>query len=164
MMVGRWDEAMSRGQEVAGTEELSSLLYVAGSLLHPLVSLYVHRGELRQARAALQSMQALSTSENFDDRSIYLLTEALLLRVEGHPAEALVRAQQVVEGRVRLGLTDISVKLGLIAAVEAALDLADTATADELLGIVRAARPGGGHSVPTGSRREARRPPCRAAE
>jgi hypothetical protein len=53
-----------------------------------------------------------------------------------------VRGQQVVDGRGQLGLTHITVKVGLVEAVEAALDLADTATADELLGIVRAARPG----------------------
>jgi hypothetical protein len=141
VMIGRWDQALSWGQEVAGAEEISSLQFAASRLLD-LVPLYARRGELHQARATLQTLQAVSASESWEYRSNYLVVEAELLRAEGKPAEALVRGQQVVDGRGQLGLTHITVKVGLVEAVEAALDLADTATADELLGIVRAARPG----------------------
>jgi hypothetical protein len=64
------------------------------------------------------------------------------LRAEGKPAEALAAGEEVVASRASLGLTHPSVKRGLVEAVEAALDIGDTAKADELLAIVQSARPG----------------------
>jgi predicted ATPase/class 3 adenylate cyclase len=141
LMIGRWDQALSWGQEVMDAEEISSLWFAASRLVD-LVPLHIRRGELQDARASLEWLSGTSASDNWEFRSAYLLAEAELLRAEGEPAQSLVRAQQIVDGRAELGLTHITVKLGLVEAIEAALDLADAARADELLGIVRGARPG----------------------
>jgi tetratricopeptide (TPR) repeat protein len=75
---------------------------------------------------------------------VYSSARAEVLRAEGRPDEALAAAEEVLAtwAELGLGLTDGHVKRALVQAVEAALDLGDLGKAGELLGIVRAARPG----------------------
>jgi hypothetical protein len=72
------------------------------------------------------------------------MARAGVLRAEDRPAEALAAAEEVLVARAELGLglTNGNVKKALVYAVEAALDFGNPGRAAELLGIVKAARPG----------------------
>jgi predicted ATPase/class 3 adenylate cyclase len=139
--VGRWDDALALAEEARGAQQLSSLEWAASSLVN-LTPVHLRRGSLQQARELLQAFTDLGTSENRESQVTYSLARSELLRAEGNPAEALAVAQEVVASRGSIGLTHLSVKRGLVEAVEAALDLGDREKAEELLGVVQGARPG----------------------
>ena len=84
----------------------------------------------------------MAASENIEVRIYYQWLDAQVLRRAGKLEEALAEAETVAAARDRLGLTHGNVKVGLVLAVEIALDLDDEAKAETLLQIVRDARPG----------------------
>jgi tetratricopeptide (TPR) repeat protein len=139
--LGRWDDAMAWAEEARGMAELSSLRWAASGLLD-LISIHVRRGEMDEAAAVLAEFDYMHESENEELRSLYGTVSAEFLRAEGKPAEALKAAGLPVAAVERIGLPTPSVKRGLVQAIEAAFDLGDLDRADELLGIVRSARPG----------------------
>jgi tetratricopeptide (TPR) repeat protein len=143
LALGRWEDAQARSKEAMGAEELAALEWVAASVL-AITPLHVHRGDLVEARLLLESMQWAGSSESWERRAVYSSARAEVLRAEGRPDEALAAAEEVLAtwAELGLGLTDGHVKRALVQAVEAALDLGDLGKAGELLGIVRAARPG----------------------
>ncbi|MGA9920091.1 MAG: hypothetical protein WBR23_02370 [Candidatus Dormiibacterota bacterium] len=142
--LGRWEEAVARAQEAKGAPEMASLTSWMASQLLTVTSLHVHRGDLGAARQLIHSMPWAKESESWERRAQYAAAYGELLRAEGHPAEALASTEEVLAMRAErsLGLTDGHVKLALVQATEAALDLGDLGRASELLGIVSAARPG----------------------
>jgi class 3 adenylate cyclase/tetratricopeptide (TPR) repeat protein len=139
--MGRWDEALARAEELEGFEDLASVQWAASGFLAP-VPVYLHRGLHEQTRGLLQRFVDLTASENLEVRIYYGRLTAQLLQAEGRPHEALAAVEDVVAAREELGLAHPSVKIGLVLAVEAALDLDDTAKAEEFLGILQGARPG----------------------
>jgi class 3 adenylate cyclase/tetratricopeptide (TPR) repeat protein len=143
LALGRWEETLASAEEAKGAEELAALEAAASGLLD-LIPLYVHRGDLGEARLVLESMERAGSSESWERRAIYATARAGVLRAEGRPAEALAAAEEFLATRAQLGLglTNSLVKRALVQAVEAALDLGNPDRADELLEIVRAALPG----------------------
>jgi tetratricopeptide (TPR) repeat protein len=139
--LGRWDEAVAWADEARAMEELSSLRWSASGLLD-LVPLHVRRGELEAAAVVLREQEYLKTSENDEIRILYLAGAAELLRAEGRPAEALAAAEEMLPAIDRIGLPTPTVKRALVQAIEAAFDIGNLERADELLGVVRSARPG----------------------
>jgi hypothetical protein len=102
----------------------------------------VRRGDMDAASALLRELDYMSTSDNEELRILYGVGAAEFFRSAGRPAEALAAANDMHEGIQRIGLPTPTVKRLLVQAIEAAFDLGDTERADELLGIVRSARPG----------------------
>ncbi len=139
--MGRWDEALARAEELEGFVELASVQWAAAGFLAP-APVYLRRGLHEQTRELLQRFVDQEASENLELRSGYGTLTAELMLAEGRPGEAMAAAEEVVAARQELGLTHPAVKFGLVLAVEAALDLDDTAKAEEFLGIVQGARPG----------------------
>jgi tetratricopeptide (TPR) repeat protein len=141
--LGRWDEALSRGEEAKGAEELASLEFAAAQLL-PVGAVHVHRGNLGEARLLLESMRWAETSEDWQFRCQYARARAEVLRAEDQVAEALAAAEEALatSADLRHRLTNMSVKRALVQVVETALDLRDMGRARELLGMVEAAQPG----------------------
>jgi len=141
--LGRWEDSLARAREAIAAEELASLHTWAPQLLG-MTSLHVRRGDLGEARLLLEPMQWAEESEDWQGRAAYAEAKAEVLRAEDRPAEALAAAAEVLATRteLELGLTNGFAKRGLVNSVEAVLDLGDSAKADELLGMVRAAQPG----------------------
>jgi predicted ATPase/class 3 adenylate cyclase len=141
--LGKWEDALARAEEARGAEELASLEFAASHLL-ALTSLHVGRGDAGEARLLLDSLRWAESSEDSQIRVGFTIATAEVLRAEGRAAEALAAAEEVLAARAEhgLGLTNPFVKMALVQAVEAALDLGDHGKAGELLGIVRAARSG----------------------
>jgi tetratricopeptide (TPR) repeat protein len=143
LALGRWEEALASAEEAKGADELASLEYAAFGLLE-MTALHVHRGDLGEARLLLESMSWAGSLEDWQLRAGYAMARAGVLRAEDRPAEALAAAEEVLVARAALGLglTNGNVKKALVYAVEAALDFGNPGRAAELLGIVKAARPG----------------------
>jgi tetratricopeptide (TPR) repeat protein len=139
-LLGRWDQA------AADAEEVDSLPGGVGEQVRNqtifLVSIDCWRGKPVEARARLEPLDALQNSEDMQTRGGYLLHEAMVLRTEGKPREALERLDEVLTQREALGTTYLMIKLTLIEALESAFDLGDTARLDETLGIIDALLPG----------------------
>ncbi len=137
-MLGRWDEALA----VIVEEEPEAATESARSQLLNGVLIHCERGALDRARALFAGLDSLRESELPQSRAGYAGLEARLLRAEGLPAEALAAAERALAVRGELAISDTTIKMGLVEAVEAALTLADLEKADELLGVVDSLEPG----------------------
>jgi class 3 adenylate cyclase/tetratricopeptide (TPR) repeat protein len=139
MLIGRWDEAfaMPEVSESFDPSEISAQWI----LLMPLVQIAAWRGELEKARGLFERYGAQSSddAQSLGDRPV---REALLLRLEGRPAEAVEHVEQALAAREELGSTFLTVKLAFVEALEIAWDLGDTARSEQLLAEIAAMRPG----------------------
>jgi len=141
LLAGEWDLAQAWADEARRTDELMALEMAAGPLID-LAALHVRRGALPHARELLDGSASLATSENPEMRLFHAVVSAEVLRGEGKPREALDVALDAVRERARYGLTNQGVKRVWVQAVEAALELDDRDTVQELLAIVEEAWPG----------------------
>jgi class 3 adenylate cyclase/tetratricopeptide (TPR) repeat protein len=139
VLLGRWEDALSRAAEV---ESLAMPMEYVENLLLPLGEVYCQRGNLQEARAHLESHASARESEDIQVRIGYAVIEAGVLRTEGSFREALEVAETVVASRSELGMTFLTVKLGLLEALECAFALGDFDKERELLGIIEELRPG----------------------
>ena len=136
--LGRWDEALAIFEEEQPEVATDS---ARGELLNA-ARIHCERGAPDRAHAVFQDSEALRDSAASQIRAGYAGIEARLLRAEGNPADALAAAGRALAVRAELAMTDTSIKMGLVEAVEAALALPDLDRADELLGIAESLDPG----------------------
>src|SRR5262249_41697936 len=137
--LGRWDEALAAAEELpafgsAGAFEWS----VTGAI--DVAWMYARRGELRHAREALDAHSQLATSDNPELSAHYAKVLCEVLGAEGNHSEAVAVAERILAERDVVGISTL--KRVLISGADAAHDLGDGEKADELLGIVRSAKPG----------------------
>ena len=130
-IVGRWDEALQRAAEMPDLERLGSqrtILSAAGlsGLIH------VNRGDLDAARRLLEASAEMETSPDVQDRSNHIAMRAALRHAEGRFAEALEDGSAAFTWVAEIGGNE-GVDEGIIAALEAAFSLDDTATVKELI-------------------------------
>jgi tetratricopeptide (TPR) repeat protein len=141
VLLGRWQEAVERPAEL---ERAGTLSAGNESLLLPLVQIDCWRGRVAEGKARLERYGAgARAAEDIQQRSMYGLQEAIVLRAEGKPSAAL----DVLEGALRrildeLGISFVNAKLTLVEALECAAELDDSAKLEELLAIVDRLRPG----------------------
>ena len=134
-MLGRWDEALDRLAEIPD-EQLGTSTHLT-SVLTGVLELYLHRGELDQARQLLARWDELAqTRGNVQVQGGYHAATAAIRLAEGNPRDALSAAAQAFAGRASLGIASQDVKLGFQHALEAAVALGDADKAEELLAVV----------------------------
>ncbi len=140
--VGRWDEAVARGEALLAGEGDASL--TRGSMLEVLALsiVYVHRGELGEARRILATMPEAESSSDLQERTTYLCFLAGVLRAEGRFREALEAAEGAFAAREELGMRSATAKDGAVETLEAAFALGDAAKIEETLGMLESLRPG----------------------
>ncbi|MBD0329336.1 MAG: AAA family ATPase [Thermoleophilia bacterium] len=129
--LGEWDTA-----ETALSDDASA--WERGAL----VPLAAHRGAFAEARRLLVAAGEVVDMNETQGRANYRSVESVLLIVAGSPREALAAAEDALTTRGELGIADVSVKLALVTAMEAARALRDDAKLDELLATVEALPPG----------------------
>ena len=139
VLLGRWDDALAWAAE---TDSLDMDIDYVQNLLLPLGEVYCRRGELDKARAHLEQHDAARDSDDVQARSGYLLARSGVLRAEGKLHDALRDAEAVIQLQEAIGITFLTVKLGYVEAMEAALALGDTERARELVRFVEALRRG----------------------
>ena len=139
VLLGRWDDALAWAAE---TDSLDMNVDYVQNLLLPLGEVYCRRGELDKARAHLEQHDAARDSDDVQARAGYLLVRSGLLRAEGKLLEALRDAEAVIGLQEEIGITFLTVKLGYVEAMEAALALGGAGRAQELVRFIEALRPG----------------------
>jgi class 3 adenylate cyclase/tetratricopeptide (TPR) repeat protein len=130
LLVGRWDEGISLVHEHEQTDEAKDLHNVPDLL--SAVEIHARRGELEQARAALERHRDAEESEEIQARWVFSVNRAVLAAAEGRPREVIE-----VAGR-SISMTDLFGPQALASsalpeAVVAALSLGDIGRAEEIL-------------------------------
>jgi class 3 adenylate cyclase/tetratricopeptide (TPR) repeat protein len=135
MMLGRWDEALSRAAEaeVLGVNE-----FTRGLLLH-VAPIHVHRGDLERARRLLSESEGTARSENPSWAAGYALTKAEIDAAEGRQDDALASVERALE--LRAGVAGYQAMLRF-ATLEAVGDFADESTVRRLLDVIDELHPG----------------------
>jgi tetratricopeptide (TPR) repeat protein len=137
LLLGEWEEALRLAVEAKELAPRRAII----DLVTILPWLHVLRGELPEARRQLESQAGSEDSEDLQARLIGALTQAIVLRAEGRPDDALAAAQEALSVRGAMGARHPFWKLALIEAVEAAFDLDDLDKVTELLGEWERMRP-----------------------
>jgi tetratricopeptide (TPR) repeat protein len=136
--LGRWDEALGRAAEAdqlhASPSALSEAIFG--------IPVLCERGDLAAAAALLAAHEWLRDAQQPELAAGFAAAEAGLLRAQGRPADALGAAERGLAHRSELGIASRKMKLALVEALEAALELDDLATAEELLAILDELQPG----------------------
>lgn len=96
LFAGRWAEAASLGSELLGDDGLATrpdaeYLHQRMAVLHTL------RGELPQARAAVEGIAPWATTDDLEARSLFLGTAALVMAAEGDLDGASRRAREAID-------------------------------------------------------------------
>ena len=137
VLLGRWDEAFEFAAEAesfpTGEREFG--------VLH-LVEIDCWRGRVGDARERLARYVEGKDSDEAQARTTYAIHEAMVLRAEGSPRGALETLEPVLETGAELGSAFLTIKLGLVEALEAAFELGDAARIERLLGTIERLRPG----------------------
>jgi class 3 adenylate cyclase/tetratricopeptide (TPR) repeat protein len=138
-MLGRWDEALERANELpdwAGALELSALLTA-------LPTICLNRGEAetleRVRRIALSSSEDTGDVQKEGGRAALL---AVVARAEGRSDRALASAKEAFDAGLEMGTDSPLVRLGFSEAVDAAFDLGELAEAEKLIAVIDGLRPG----------------------
>ena len=139
-MTGRWDEALAAASEVP-VEQLRTSGVLA-SALTGLVEVYIHRGQLDDARELISVFGYLEGSIDLQDSSIHAAARAALEYAEARHAAALEHGVAAAESARTHGAGFQAVKQGVVWAVEAALALGELGQAEELLTMVEELPPG----------------------
>jgi len=139
-MLGRWDEAFARVAEIPGEQigKTTNLLGPASGVLE----IHLHRGRLDEARELLARFEPLGHSDDAQAGSCYRAALAAVRLSEGNYGAALEAGEQAFAAQESQGITNQSVKLGFLHALEAALALGEQAKAKKLLEVVEALPPG----------------------
>lgn len=129
VLLGEWDEALARADEMPRDAVEAGL--ALPSMLCPLARIHTARGELQAVDWLFDALAEMEHSDDVQDRAIYALARAIVLRAEHSYADALGFAR---EGRNARQIGDIlQATEALVEAVEAALALNDLDTAGSLL-------------------------------
>jgi predicted ATPase/DNA-binding SARP family transcriptional activator len=131
VLLGDWDEALAMAEEI---EQRSLPGRLGDSLTGGLPWLHVQRGEIDEARQVLEAHQHLESVDELQARSSYALAQAVVLRAEDRPREALAAASRALTARDTFGARHPIVKLAFVEAVEAAFASDDLDQVSELLG------------------------------
>jgi len=115
LSLGEWDAALRVAKRI---EEMSSLGLWASSV----PTLHALRGELGEARRALEAQADLADSEHAGMGASYSLEQAVVLRAEGRSQEALAAAMDAFKAEA-FGERDPTVMAAFAVAVEAAFDI-----------------------------------------
>jgi predicted ATPase/class 3 adenylate cyclase len=137
-LLGRWDQALT----IAAEEEPTVAGELARAQMLAVASIHCERGDLDSARAVLTASDALRDSDNWQLRAGYAMERARLLRAEERPAEAVGVVEQMFATVGDLVATETAIKVSLVEAIEAALDVPDLDKAEELLAIPESLDPG----------------------
>jgi predicted ATPase len=135
VVLGRWDEALATAELLdAGDLEIASQLVA-------LADVHCARGDAPAARR-LFDHPGLAESEEIQTRLGLLAAESTILRAEGDSRGALTLAEEAVAASGSYGTTYLPVKLSVVAALEAAYEVGESARVRELVAGIQALRPG----------------------
>ena len=137
-MLGRWDEAIERANELpewAGALELSALLTT-------MPTICVNRREAETLERVRQiALSSYAESGDVQKEGGRAALEAVVDRAEGRPEHALARAKDALDAGFEMGTDSPLVRLGFSEAVDAAFDLGELAEVEKLIAVIDGLRP-----------------------
>jgi len=136
---GRWDEAVARAEEF----EEAAITAQAQLSLSDVIFVHTQRGRSDRARNWWSRLTPEQFPEDPQRAAATRGYEAHVLRAEGKPREALSLVEGVfarVEGQ--MALQHQHVKIAAAEVLECALELGDTAKAEDVLTVLEALKPG----------------------
>jgi class 3 adenylate cyclase/tetratricopeptide (TPR) repeat protein len=133
-MLGRWDEALARLEELP-QDQLGSDTQLLSPLTGPL-EIHLHRGEVDAARQLLARYASMQGSGDVQAESCYEPALAAVRAAEGDHRAALAAAERAFASREALGIAQQGAKFGFLHALEAARALGDNAKVNELVAVV----------------------------
>ena len=137
-MTGRWTDALAAAGEIP--EEQRGYGNTLGATV-TLVDIYVHTGQLDEARRCLERAERWRTSVDVQERSGYAEMSATLFHAEGRHEEALAAAEEAMQAGRAIGpVTSLQIAFDL--AIEASLRLSRLDNAEELIARIEALPPG----------------------
>jgi class 3 adenylate cyclase/tetratricopeptide (TPR) repeat protein len=140
LYLGRWDEALAIWDEALqmGIDPATGL-FGAESLM--AVPIHVWRGNVADARHILTQAD-FATADDMQLRQTWHVMNAIALRAEGKPSEAMASAELAFALREEMGLRAPSTKEAFVQLLEIAIELGDYAKADKIMAFVRTLGPG----------------------
>jgi tetratricopeptide (TPR) repeat protein len=139
MLLGDWDEVFRVSGQLDEVAPSSDSHREAKLMAMPTT--HVHRGDIGEARSELEAGSVSASAEEVQTRVLYSLCEAVVLRAERRPQEALAAASRALNERDKLNVRHPFFKHSLVEATEAAFDLDDLDRVTELLGEWERMRP-----------------------
>ena len=137
-MLGRWDEALERANELpewAGALELSALLTT-------IPTICVNRGDNETLeRVRHIALSAVEDSGDVQKEGGRAALMAIVERAEGKPDRALVSAKVAFHAGLQMGTDSPLVRIGFIEAVDASIGLGKLAETEELITTIDGLRP-----------------------
>jgi class 3 adenylate cyclase/predicted ATPase len=138
LMTGDWDAAEAELAQAADADGLAGIELLACYRAW----LAALRGEAPAAQAALAGLDDLRASEDPQDHANIAITEAFTAAARRQAAAALRHAHSALDQAAAIGISHDALRWAWPLAARAAHDLADTATAAELLALLDGYRPG----------------------
>ena len=132
-MLGRWDEALARLEEIPEAQ-----LGVDAQMASPMtgvLEIYLHRGQLERARALLARYEGAGRSDEMQARGAFHAGTAAIRLAEDDPRGALQAADPNIR-QTAMGVDAQAVQHAMLHALEAALRLGERPKTEELLAIV----------------------------
>jgi predicted ATPase/class 3 adenylate cyclase len=130
--LGRWDDA------VASLEHLpledfgeTRIAYAPMATVWPAIS--VNRGDIESAERVVSALEGFASSADEQERASWMVGRATVLLAGGDMRESLTAATRAWEAGPVLGIESEAVREAFVLAVESALRLGETATAEEFL-------------------------------
>jgi predicted ATPase len=138
--LGKWDDVRSFAASLPDDIHIARGAFTTvGSLV---VTVAAHQGHLDEAEHWVSTLHEFSTSVDAQERAAHATGTSRLLLAQGRAAEALDTARIALATRDEMGITQEYWKEPYVTALEAALELGDTATAKELLDEIDSLPPG----------------------
>jgi hypothetical protein len=138
LMIGDWDTANAELAQAIDADGLADVEFLACYRAW----LAALRGDTPAARATLAGLGDLRASEDPQDQAAIAVAEAFTAAARRQPASALRHARAALDQAAVLGISQEYQRWAWPLAARAAYDLADTATAADLLAMLDGYRPG----------------------
>ena len=135
--LGEWDEVLERlaqiPSEQSGAERIATSSFL---LLGPI--LHVYRGDIDEAERVIAMIPGVDVSADIQELATYAVGRAVIERAKGNAAEALRWARESLAHIGESGPGAEQTKEGYVVAIEAAFDLKELDTVEELLATIEA--------------------------
>jgi class 3 adenylate cyclase/tetratricopeptide (TPR) repeat protein len=138
LMLGRWDDAQERADEIPDSKEPQSDII---GLLVSMPVIHLARGDVEAARRVLGLFEGYRQSSDVQEAAALSCARASLLRAEGRPKEALTAAREAILGGLQIG-TPATVKIGYTQAMAAAFSMGDLDEVERLVAEIDGMKPG----------------------
>ncbi len=141
-MTGSWDECLAIMREAPSAEEEPAVRGGIEGIAWAAIQVAVQRGDVDEAHRFFEVWDRYDDTSDVQVFAVYRTVQAIVATADGDHRRALDLAREAFELRGSLSVRHGAIKSSYPTAVEAAIALGDVASADALVSIVEALKPG----------------------